>query len=603
MVSKNSENEYEESTGQINYKRNFRVYLNLARPYKWLFVVITLIVLANTVGEAIERYIFKFLIDNGTAFSAGALDPQIFTSLVILSSFIYLAVVIFTTLANWARLHFVNSLELRLILDLKKKFFNHIIGLSHSFHSTHRTGSLITRLTRGSKAIESITDFLIFHSIPLIIEIVVIGVSVFYFDALSTVVLLGVSGIFAGYSIFMLERNKILSVRANDAEDIEKGHIADTFMNIEAVKYFGKEDMMKGIFASLAGNTRKKYTRSWNMNKWLEAGQAMIISIGGFFMLFIPFMRFYSGDISLGTLAFIFTSYLNIVGPLFVFVWGVRHFYESMADFQALFDYGELSNDIKDVKGAKALRIRTGKISFENVLFSYKNRKVINGINLSIKPHEKVAIVGHSGSGKTTLIKLLYRLYDLNEGKIFIDGKDISKIQQESLRSELSVVPQECILFNDTIYKNIAFSRPNATKKDIAKAIKIAQLSEFISRLPLKEKTMVGERGIKLSGGEKQRLSIARAILANKKVLVLDEATSALDSKTEQAIQQALAKLMKGRTTIIIAHRLSTIMSADKIVVMEKGKITQVGSHNDLISKQGTYKELWNLQKGGYLKE
>ena len=221
---------------------------------------------------------------------------------------------------------------------------------------------------------------------------------------------------------------------------------------------------------------------------------------------------------------------------------------------------------------------------------------------LKVPKNKKTALVGHSGSGKSTLVKMLYRLYDVNEGSILIDGKDIKDFRQESLRAEMSIVPQECILFDDTIYHNIKFSKPHASHEEVMKAIRLAQLDRFVASLPLKENTIVGERGVKLSGGEKQRVSIARALLADKKVLVLDEATSSLDSETEMQIQMALAKLMEGRTTIIIAHRLSTIMKADKIVVMHKGEIMQMGMHRDLIRKKGEYRKLWNLQRGGYIK-
>jgi ABC-type multidrug transport system fused ATPase/permease subunit len=221
---------------------------------------------------------------------------------------------------------------------------------------------------------------------------------------------------------------------------------------------------------------------------------------------------------------------------------------------------------------------------------------------LKIKKNEKIALIGHSGCGKTSLMRLLYRLYDVESGKILIDGKNINEFKQESLRSELSIVPQECVLFDDTIYNNIKFSNPNATRKQIMNAIKFAQLDKVIRNFPKKENTIVGERGVKLSGGEKQRVSIARAILANKKILVLDEATSSLDSETENEIQKALQKLLQGRTSIIIAHRLSTIMNADRIIVMKSGKIIQQGKHKDLIRQKGEYKKLWNLQKGGYIK-
>jgi ABC-type multidrug transport system fused ATPase/permease subunit len=286
-----------------------------------------------------------------------------------------------------------------------------------------------------------------------------------------------------------------------------------------------------------------------------------------------------------------------------MFAWRVRDFYTGVTDLQSLIAYKDIEQEVKDKKDANNLKIKKGKIDFKNVWFKYKNKYVIKNFDLSIKENEKIALVGHSGSGKTTLAKLLYRLYDLDKGKILIDNKNIAEVKQKSLREEMSIVPQEGILFNDTIYNNLIFSKPNATKKEVIRALKAAQFYSFVQSLPEKENTMVGERGIKLSGGEKQRLSIARALLANRKILVLDEATSALDSKTEMQIQKALTKLMKGRTTIIIAHRLSTIMHANKIIVMDKGKIIQIGKHRDLIKKKGTYKQLWELQEKGFIGE
>ena len=333
----------------------------------------------------------------------------------------------------------------------------------------------------------------------------------------------------------------------------------------------------------------------------MVSGHGIIFIVALIGLLYFPLIKLINGEITIGTIAFIYTIYLGLTGPLGRFTWHLRSFFNSIADLDSLSFYTELENEIKDKSDAKELKVKLGEIEFDNVSFKYKNRYIIKNMSLKIAPNEKIALVGHSGSGKTTIVKLLYRLYNLNKGKIIIDGKDITNLKQESLRGEMSIVPQEGILFNDTIENNIKFSKPNATKKEVFSALKKAQFYSFVKSIPEKENTFVGERGIKLSGGEKQRLSIARAILANKKILVLDEATSALDSKTERDIQKALNKLMEGRTAIIIAHRLSTIMHADKIVVMNKGKIVQIGKHNELIRQNGIYKELWKLQKGGYI--
>jgi ATP-binding cassette subfamily B protein len=333
----------------------------------------------------------------------------------------------------------------------------------------------------------------------------------------------------------------------------------------------------------------------------LSAGHSLIIGLGIFFLLFFSIQSVLSNNMTIGTVIFIYTSFGTMTANLFRFDHGLRGFYRSMADFESLFRYYRTKKTIVDKKDSKKLKILDGSIEFKDVYFKYKHTFVLRGFTLKIPAKKRVAIVGPSGSGKTTLVKLLFRLYDLDKGFIKIDGQDISDVSQESLRSSLSIVPQEAVLFDDSLYNNILFSNMAAKKKDVVSAIKFAQLDKVIKNFPLKENTIVGERGIKLSGGEKQRVSIARAILANKKILVLDEATSALDSKTEHDIQKDLEKLMENRTSIVIAHRLSTILNSDLIVVMDKGKIVQLGTHDELINQKGLYQKLWGLQKGGYI--
>ena len=590
-----------EKRENINYGYNLREYLSILKNYKYQFTILLLIILIVESTFFIDKFLFKLLIDNGTSFTSNEVSKDDFVKILIGLASIFSMVIVIRFLGRWLHLHLINRLDANLIIDLKKKYFNHLIHLSHGFHTSHKTGSLIARLIRGSGAIERITDVVIFNVVPLTFQVLVGGFSLIYFDKASAVVFILTGIAFVVYGVFIQNAQREANLRANEVEDIEKANISDIFTNIDSIKYFGKELNIKKRFEEIAKNTKLAFLKSWDYYRWLDSGQTFIIGIGTLFIIYFPLTKFLDNALTLGTLTFIYTVYGGLLGSLFGFVHGIREYYRSMADFNALFQYGKIKNEIKDKENAKELKIRSGIIEFRGVLFSYHKRKIFNNFNLKINENEKVALVGYSGSGKTTLIKLLYRFYDVDKGEVLIDGKDVKDFKQESLRSELSVVPQECILFDDTIYNNIAFSNPKASREKVLQAMKFAQLDKIVKIFPKKENTIVGERGVKLSGGEKQRVSIARAILANKKILVLDEATSSLDSQTEHDIQRDLQKLMQGRTSIIIAHRLSTIMRADRIIVMDNGKIVQIGKHNKLIKQKGLYKRLWSLQKGGYI--
>jgi len=391
-------------------------------------------------------------------------------------------------------------------------------------------------------------------------------------------------------------------ISSNRAEDREKGFIGDVFTNVDTIKYFGKEKRIFLKYKQLSEKTYNGLLKFWAHFNWMDAGQNLILGIGTFFIFAFPIWGLLKGTLTIGTLAFIYTTYVTFLGLLFQFVHGYRGFKRGIVDFNDLYQYSKVVNEIRDVKGAKDIKIDKGKISFRGVDFSYNDEKLIKDLNLTIPENSKVAIVGPSGSGKSTLVKLLFRLYDLDKGEIYIDDQDIAKVKQESLRNEMSIVPQDAILFDDSIYNNIKFSNPKATHNEILRAIRFAQLDKLIKKLPLGFNTIVGERGVKLSGGERQRVSIARAVLANKKILVLDEATSALDSQLEAEIQADMEKLMVGRTSIVIAHRLSTIMKSDIIIVVEKGKIVEAGTHGELLNRRsGLYKKLWNLQAGSFV--
>ncbi|MBT4577120.1 ABC transporter ATP-binding protein [Candidatus Woesearchaeota archaeon] len=586
----------------IDFKYNLGVYFSFLKNYKGMVLLLLFFVLLGEISQALDKLLFKLIIDKGELFVKNSLDLNTFTTLLVGAGVAYILIIVIRSIVDWWKHYFLAKLDANLIKDLKEKYFSHVIGLSHNFHSSHKTGSLIARITRGGRAIESMTDIIVFNFLPLFFQVFIVTGLLLSISWIPALIMLVTMVIFISYSVFLQKLQKRANVEKNDQEDLEKGTISDILTNIDSIKYFGKEKLIEKKYASIAKETKKKEITLWNFYNWLSAGQSFIIGIGLFGALLFPLLDFLNGDISIGSLTFIYLIYANLRGPVFSFVHGLRNYYRVMADFESLFYYGKITNEIKDKSNAKNIDIKHGTIEFENIDFKYHKRRIFKDFSLSVKKNQKIALVGHSGCGKSTLIKLLYRLYDIEKGRILIDGKDIRDIKQESLRSELSIVPQECVLFDDTIYNNIKFSNPKATDKEIKRAIKFAQLDKIIRILPEKEKTIVGERGVKLSGGEKQRVSIARAVLANKKILVLDEATSSLDSETEYEIQKDLQKLMKNRTSIIIAHRLSTIMHSDKIVVMQRGKIVEIGTHRTLLKKKGHYFKLWNLQKGGYIK-
>jgi len=587
---------------EIDMKHNLKEYFSFVKNYKIIFFIVLFIVLLIESRHILENYLFKIVIDKGTELGAGTISVPEISKILLIVGIIYISgYIVLGAICRWLSLHFINILESRIIFDMKKKYFDHIISLDHGFHVTHKTGSLISRLSRGARSMERMTDVIVFNFAPLVFQIIILTITLAYLDFTSSIIIVIVILLALVYSIWLQRIQQKANALANQAEDIEKGNVADIFTNIDSIKYFGKENFIIKKFAKLANNTKEATLKHWNFFRWFDAGQTLILSFGTFFIVYFPLMKFLHGEISLGTLSFIYTSYVGLFGPLFSFVHGIREVYRSMADFQDLFEYGKIKTAIEDKSGAKPLKIKEGEVEFKDMEFNYGKRKIFSNFSLKIPEGKKVALVGHSGSGKTTLVKLLYRFYDVNKGEILVDNQNIKDVKQESLRSEMAIVPQECILFDDTIYNNVAFSKPGATREEVLNAINFAQLDKIIKEFPKKENTVVGERGVRLSGGEKQRVSIARAILADKKILVLDEATSSLDSETEHEIKKDLKNLMEGRTSIIIAHRLSTIMSADKIIVLKKGEIVQQGTHEQLIRQSGEYKKLWNLQKGGYI--
>ena len=587
---------------KVNYKHVLSEYWKFLGKHKpQLFITILLVILYQALA-LVDKFIFKVIIDRGTEYSSGIIVLDVFMKAILILLIIYVSLEAVRIVADIIRLHFQGKMVAQTVTDIKEYYFNHILDLDHDFHTTHKTGSLISRLNRCSHAVDSFSMSLTHEVAPFLVQIIILSGVFAYFSWVQALVLFGFSTIYLVNTFFVTRGYQKHRITFNRASDSEKANLADIFTNIDSVRYFGKNKNVKNIFKGFLDKTYKEDLKGWYYWKWADISGKILVAIGFLALLVLPIKEFIAGEITLGTVTFVYTAYLGYLGAIRNFSHSIRNLTRSLTDMEDLFEYGKRKNKIKDREKAKDIEINKGRIEFTNVDFAYnKDRKIFEKFNLKIPANKTVAFVGHSGCGKTSLIKLLYRLYDLDNGKITVDGQDVKNVKQESLRSEMSIVPQECILFDDTIYNNIKFANPNATREQILGAIKFAQLDKIISRFPDKENTIVGERGVKLSGGEKQRVSIARAILADKKVLVLDEATSALDSETEWQIQQDLEKLMKGRTSIIIAHRLSTIMKADIIVVMKEGKIEQKGTHRELITEGGEYGKLWEFQKGGYV--
>lgn len=598
----------ENKNKKIDHKDLLKEYFKFASKYKLLFSSMIIAVVLTEGLFVVDKFLYKRLIDDAEKFISGTLTQSIFVETILIIAVIFLGIIIFRTFFKWLSTYLVAIFEPKIIYDVKNKYFNHIIRLHHKFHANHKSGSLISKLGRGQRSIESLTDIFVFQIGPLILQLALVGVSIAFFSGITTIILFAIVVVFVSYSLYINRLQIDSRKKMNKSNDRESGFVSDTLTNIESIKYHGKENTITSIMKRLFSITRTNSQKAWGYFSYLESGQTLVLGIGTIALLFFPFKEFLAGNLSLGTIVFIYSLYGNVASSLVKFVWGIRSYYRAMTDMQGLFEYGKMQNEIKDKPNAKNIKITLGEVEFRNISFTYrekkgKGKKIFEKFNLKIKANEKVALVGHSGSGKTTIVKLLNRFYDIDSGSILVDKKNIKDFKQENLRSETGIVPQEAILFDDTIYNNIKFSSPYSSRNEVLRAIHLAQLDGIIKRLPNGIKTIVGERGIKLSGGEKQRVSIARAILADKKILILDEATSALDSHTEAEIQKALDKLLEGRTSIIIAHRLSTIMKADKIVVLDNGKIIESGNHKELIKNNGAYSKLWGLQSGGYIQD
>ncbi|KTQ85147.1 metal ABC transporter permease [Aureimonas ureilytica] len=477
--------------------------------------------------------------------------------------------------------------------------FVHMHQLSLRFHLERRTGGLSRIIERGTKGIETIVRFTILNTLPTILEFALTAAIFGFSYGLSYLVVISATVVLYGWFTIKASDWRITIRREmNDSDTDANTKAIDSLLNFETVKYFGNETMEADRYDRSMARYEKAATETWTSLGWLNFGQGVIFSAGMGIAMVMSAMEVRAGTQTIGDFVFINALLMQLSVPLNFIGFVYREIRQGLTDMEEMFNLLDIRQEVKDRPGAPDLVVAQGAIRFEDVRFGYDpERQILRGVSFEVPAGKSVAIVGPSGAGKSTISRLLFRFYDLDSGRITIDGQDISDVRQESVRKSIGIVPQDTVLFNDTIRYNIRYGRPSASDEEVQKAADLAQISRFIELLPDGFDTMVGERGLKLSGGEKQRVAIARTLLKSPPILVLDEATSALDTHTEQDIQSALQLVSRHRTTLTIAHRLSTIIDADEIIVLRAGVIVERGSHRDLLQSNGLYAEMWRMQR------
>jgi ATP-binding cassette subfamily B protein len=482
---------------------------------------------------------------------------------------------------------------------LSDETFRHMHSLSLRFHLQRRTGGLSRVIERGTKGIESVVRHTILSAFPTLLQFVLMaGVIAYQFDWIYVVVVVALVVFYVWFSAKVSSWRIDIRRAMNESDNEAHSKAIDSLLNFETVKYFGNEELEAQRFDRSMASYEKSAVRTWISLAWLNFGQITIFSTGMALCMGLSAQAVINGEQTLGDFVMINALLMQLFVPLNFFGFLHREIKQGLVDLEAMFSLLREEPEIVDKKGAEPIAINGGDIRFRDVKFHYdEERPILRGVSFDVPAGKTVALVGPSGAGKSTISRLLYRFYDVKGGAIEIDGQDVRDISQHSLRQQIGMVPQDTVLFNDSLRYNIAYGRPGAEKGEIEEAAKLAQVSDFIKSLPDGFDTEVGERGLKLSGGEKQRVAIARTILKAPPILVLDEATSALDSHTEQEIQSELDQVSKNRTTLVIAHRLSTVINADEIIVLEKGLIKERGTHGELLEQKGLYASMWDRQR------
>ncbi len=511
----------------------------------------------------------------------------------------YGALRLFSTLFGELRDAVFAKVTQRAIRRVALQVFEHLHGLSLRFHLNRQTGGVSRDIDRGTRGIGFLLNFMLFNILPTLLEIGLVAAILLkkynpWFAGITFVTLV----CYIGFTLFVTEWRMVVRRTMNDLDSKANSRAIDSLLNYETVKYFGNERYEARRYDHSLEGWELAAVRNQTSLAFLNAGQSVIIAVGITALMWLAADEVVDGTMTVGDLVLVNVFMLQLYMPLHFLGFVYREIRHALADMEKMFGLLHENKEISDVADAPALQAGTAQVAFEHVGFGYNpDRQILYDVSFTIPAGTTVAVVGASGAGKSTLSRLMFRFYDVQQGCVRINGQDIRNVTQSSLRDAIGIVPQDTVLFNDTIYYNIAYGRPDAERSEIIAAAEAAHIHEFIQSLPQGYDTQVGERGLKLSGGEKQRVAIARAILKNPSVLIFDEATSALDSKSEKAIQAELRAIAQNRTTLIIAHRLSTVIDADQILVMDKGSIAERGTHNELLQRNGLYAQMWDLQK------